>query len=175
MQFESQEFRAEAKFQRVSPQKAKLVLDLIKGRRVEDALQTVALTKKRVAPLVEKVLRSALENANYLSEERGLNIDVDNLYVKMAVANEGPRLKRIRPAPMGRAFRYQRRMSNVLITVAEKKRPELAKTIGDEPETGAKGKKKTATKTAAKKSGSSKPAAKPAAAKKKSAAKKSSK
>jgi hypothetical protein len=66
-------------------------------------------------------------------------------------------------------------MSNVLITVAEKKRPELAKTIGDEPETGAKGKKKTATKTAAKKSGSSKPAAKPAAAKKKSAAKKSSK
>jgi large subunit ribosomal protein L22 len=167
MQYEAQEFRAEAKFQRVSPQKAKLVLDLIKGRRVEDALQTVAFTKKRVAPLVEKVLRSALENANYLSEERGLNIDVDNLYVKLAVANEGPRLKRI-----------QRRMSNVLITVAEKKRPELAKTIGDEPETGAKGKKKTAktsAKTAAKKSGSSKPAAKPAAAKKKSAAKKSSK
>jgi large subunit ribosomal protein L22 len=178
MQYEAQEFRAEAKFQRVSPQKAKLVLDLIKGRRVEEALQTVAFTKKRVAPLVEKVLRSALENANYLSEERGLNIDVDNLYVKLAVANEGPRLKRIRPAPMGRAFRYQRRMSNVLITVAEKKRPELAKTIGDEPETGAKGKKKTAktsAKTAAKKSGSSKPAAKPAAAKKKSAAKKSSK
>ena len=96
----------------------------------------------------------------------------------MAVANEGPRLKRIRPAPMGRAFRYQRRMSNVLITVAEKKRPELAKTVGDEPETGAKGKKKTAKtamKTAAKKSGSSKPAAKPAAAKKKTAAKKSAK
>ena len=175
MQYEAQEFRAEAKFQRVSPQKAKLVLDLIKGRRVEDALQTVAFTKKRVAPLVEKVLRSALENANYLSEERGLNIDVDNLYVKLAVANEGPRLKRIRPAPMGRAFRYQRRMSNVLITVAEKKRPELAKTIGDEPVTGAKGKKKTAAKTAAKKSGSSKPAAKPAAAKKKNAAKKSAK
>jgi large subunit ribosomal protein L22 len=174
MQYEAQEFRAEAKFQRVSPQKAKLVLDLIKGRRVEDALQTVAFTKKRVAPLVEKVLRSALENANYLSEERGLNIDVDNLYVKMAVANEGPRLKRIRPAPMGRAFRYQRRMSNVLITVAEKKRPELAKTVGAEPETGAKGKKKAA-KTAAKKSGSSKPAAKPAAAKKKTAAKKSAK
>lgn len=175
MQYETQEFRAEAKFQRVSPQKAKLVLDLIKGRRVEDALQTVAFTKKRVAPLVEKVLRSALENANYLSEERGLNIDVDNLYVKMAVANEGPRLKRIRPAPMGRAFRYQRRMSNVLITVAEKKRPELAKTVGDESKAGAKGKKKTVAKKAAKKSGSNKPAAKPAAAKKKTAAKKSAK
>ena len=176
MQYEAQEFRAEAKFQRVSPQKAKLVLDLIKGRRVEDALQTVAFTKKRVAPLVEKVLRSALENANYVSEERGLNIDVDNLYVKMAVANEGPRLKRIRPAPMGRAFRYQRRMSNVLITVAEKKRPELAKTIGEEPEAVvAKGKKKPATKAAAKKSGSSKSAAKPAAAKKKTVVKKSAK
>ena len=175
MQYEAQEFRAEAKFQRVSPQKAKLVLDLIKGRRVEDALQTVAFTKKRVAPLVEKVLRSALENANYLSEERGLNIDVDNLYVKMAVANEGPRLKRIRPAPMGRAFRYQRRMSNVLITVAEKKRPELANKVAEEPETGAKGRKKIAPKKSAKKSGSSKPAAKPAAAKKKTAAKKSAK
>ena len=176
MQYEAQEFRAEAKFQRVSPQKAKLVLDLIKGRRVEDALQTVAFTKKRVAPLVEKVLRSALENANYLSEERGLNIDVDNLYVKMAVANEGPRLKRIRPAPMGRAFRYQRRMSNVLITVAEKKRPQLAKTIGEEREAvAAKGKKKPATKAAAKKSGSSKSAAKPAAAKKKTVVKKSAK
>ncbi len=170
MQYETQEFRAEAKFQRVSPQKAKLVLDLIKGRRVEDALQTVAFTKKRVAPLVEKVLRSALENANYLSEERGLNIDVDNLYVKMAVANEGPRLKRIRPAPMGRAFRYQRRMSNVLITVAEKKRPELAKTVGEESEAGGKGKK-----TAAKKSSLSKRAVKPAAAKKKTAANKSAK
>lgn len=175
MQYEAQEFRAEAKFQRVSPQKAKLVLDLIKGRRVEDALQTVAFTKKRVAPLVEKVLRSALENANYLSEERGLNIDVDNLYVKMAVANEGPRLKRIRPAPMGRAFRYQRRMANLLITVAEKKRPELAKTIGQEPAADAKGKKKSGAKKSAKKSGSGKSAAKPAAAKKKTAAKKSAK
>ena len=172
MQYEAQEFRAEGKFQRVSPQKAKLVLDLIKGRRVEDALQTVAFTKKRVAPLVEKVLRSALENASYLSEERGLNVDVDNLYVKMAVANEGPRLKRIRPAPMGRAFRYQRRMSMILITVAEKKRPELAKTIGEEPSAGAKAKKKTGGKTAAKKL----PAKKSAntAAKKKTAAQKKS-
>ena len=174
MQYESQEFRAEAKFQRVSPQKAKLVLDLIKGRRVEDALQTVAFTKKRVAPLVEKVLRSALENANYLSEERGLNLDVDNLYVKMAVANEGPRLKRIRPAPMGRAFRYQRRMSNVLITVAEKKRPELAKTVAEGPQAGAK-KKKSAGKTAAKKLLPGKRAVKTTAAKKKTAVKKTAK
>lgn len=178
MQFEAQEFRAEAKFQRVSPQKAKLVLDLIKGRRVEDALQTVAFTKKRVAPLVEKVLRSAVSNANYLSEERGLDLDVDNLYVKTAVANEGPRLKRIRPAPMGRAFRYQRRISMILIAVAEKKRPELAKTIEAEPE-GAKTRKSAtkkgpAKKTAAKKA-PAKQAGKTAAAKKKSPTKKTAK
>ena len=176
MQYETQEFRAEAKFQRVSPQKAKLVLDLIKGRRVEDALQTVAFTKKRVAPLVEKVLRSALENANYLSEERGLDLDVDNLYVKTAVANEGPRLKRIRPAPMGRAFRYQRRISMILISVAEKKRPALARTVEAETEAEAKTKQKPAAgKSAAKKSPAKSAAVKTPAAKKKTAAKKTAK
>src|ERR1700722_17525757 len=72
MQLETQEFRAEAKFQRVSPQKARLVLELIKGRRVGEALETVAFTKKGVAPLVEKVLRAAVQNANYLSQERDL-------------------------------------------------------------------------------------------------------
>ena len=119
MQLDTREFRAEARFQRVSPQKARLVLDLIKGLPVEQALNTVMFTKKGVAPLVEKVLRSALQNANYLSDERGLDIDVDQLYVKSAVANDGPRMKRIRPAPMGRAFRYQRRMSHIAISVAE--------------------------------------------------------
>jgi ribosomal protein L22 len=112
MQLDTREFRAEARFQRVSPQKARLVLELIKGRRVEDAINTIMFTKKGVAPLVEKVLRSALQNANYLSEEQGLDVDVDNLYVKTAVANDGPRMKRIRPAPMGRAYRYQRRLSH---------------------------------------------------------------
>lgn len=122
------EFRAEARFQRTSPQKAKLVLDLIKGLRVEKAINTVAFTNKRIAPVVEKVLRSAVQNAQYLSDEKGLDIDVDNLYVKTAVANEGPRMKRIRPAPMGRAFRYQRRIAHIIITVAEKKPVELATT-----------------------------------------------
>ncbi len=117
---ETREFRAEAKFQRTSPQKAKLVLDLIKGLRVEQALNTVHFSTKRMAPVIEKVLRSAIQNANYLSQEQGLDVDVDNLYVKSAVANEGPRLKRIRPAPMGRAFRYQRRLAHIIVTVAEK-------------------------------------------------------
>jgi len=133
METATREFRAEARFQRVSPQKARLVLDLIKGRGVEEALNTVAFTKKAVAPLVEKVLRSALQNANHLSQEQGLDVDVDNLYVKTAVANDGPRMKRIRPAPMGRAYRYQRRLSHIAISVAERAHAEgLVHKVGEE-------------------------------------------
>ena len=155
---QTQEFRAEARFQRVSPQKARLVLDLIKGRRVGEALQTVAFTKKGVAPLVEKVLRAAIQNANYLSQERDLDVDVDNLYVKTALANEGPRMKRIRPAPMGRAFRYQRRMAHIVISVAERKRAALAETVDGET---AAPKKRMLKKSAAKKTAAKKSAAKP--------------
>lgn len=166
---QTQEFRAEARFQRVSPQKARLVLDLIKGRRVGEALQTVAFTKKGVAPLVEKVLRSAVQNANYLSQEQGLDVDVDNLYVKQALANDGPRMKRIRPAPQGRAFRYQRRMSHIVIAVAERKPADGLVTTA-EPEAGAaaKGKKsakKKSAKPVAKKAPAKKATAKKAAAK----------
>ena len=156
------EFRAEAKFQRTSPQKAKLVLDLIKGLRVEQALNTVHFSTKRMAPVIEKVLRSAIQNANYVSQEQGLDVDVDNLYVKTAVANEGPRMKRIRPAPMGRAFRYQRRLAHIIVTVAEKKSATAVSAAGtDAAPATKKTTKKAATKTAAKK-----PAAKKAAAKK---------
>ena len=114
------EFRAEAKFQRTSPQKARLVLDLIKGLRVEAAINAIHFSSKRMAPVIEKVLRSAIQNASYVSDEQGLDVDVDNLYVRTAIANEGPRMKRIRPAPMGRAFRYQRRLCHIIVTVAEK-------------------------------------------------------
>src|SRR6202162_6631289 len=114
------EFRAQVRFTPVSPQKARLVLDLIKGRKVEDALNILVFTKKRVAATVEKLLRSALENANYLSSEKGIDVDVDKLYVKNAIANDGPRMKRIRPAPMGRAFRYVRRIAHLEITLAER-------------------------------------------------------
>jgi large subunit ribosomal protein L22 len=171
MQLDTREFRAEARYQRVSPQKARLVLELIKGRRVEEALQTVAFTKKGVAPLVEKVLRSALQNANYLSQEQGLDVDVDNLYVKTAVANDGPRLKRIRPAPMGRAFRYQRRTSHIVISVAERKLGGLVTTAEPGTETA---NQRVKTKAAAKKAVAKKAPAKKAAVKKtasKSAAK----
>jgi large subunit ribosomal protein L22 len=160
------EFRAEAKFQRCSPQKAKLVLDLIKGLRVEKAIHTVAFTQKRIAPVVEKVLRSAVQNAVYLSDEKGLDIDVDNLYVKTAVANEGPRMKRIRPAPMGRAFRYQRRIAHIIITVAEKKSAAVeTKEAAPEPVKAAAPKKSAAKKAPAKKAAAKKSATKKAVAK----------
>jgi len=105
---------------RVSPQKARLVLELIKGRRVEEARNTLLFTKKRVAATVGKLLQSAIDNANFLSTEKGLDVDLDNLYVKQAVANDGPRMKRIRPAPMGRAYHYVRRIAHLEIVLAER-------------------------------------------------------
>src|SRR5436190_22742693 len=154
------EFRAELRYVRVSPQKARLVLDLIKGRRVEDALNTLAFTKKGIAPNIHKLLRSAVENANYANSEKGVDVEIDNLYVKSAIANEGPRAKRIRPAPMGRAYRYQRRMSHIEIALAEKVRPQVAGEEGEvrarparktAPAKKAVGKKSPAKKTAGKK------------------------
>lgn len=174
---DTREFRAKARFQRVSPQKARLVLELIKGRSVEEALTTVAFTKKSVAPMVEKVLRSALQNANYLSQEQGLDVDVDNLYVKTAIANEGPRMKRIRPAPMGRAFRYQRRLAHIEISVAERNQSNLAHTVGDEleVESAPGGVKSAKKKPAAKKVSAKKKVARKAAPKKSAAKKKAAK
>jgi large subunit ribosomal protein L22 len=135
---------------------------------VEQAINTVHFNNKRIAPVVEKVLRSAIQNANYLSQEQGLDVDVDNLYVKSAVANEGPRMKRIRPAPMGRAFRYQRRLAHIIVTVAEKNKPGVVTTVGETTAAPAakKSAKKTASKTAAKKAPAKKAAAKKTATKK---------
>ena len=145
------EFRAEAKFQRTSPQKAKLVLDMIKGLRVEQAINTIHFSTKRMAPIVEKVLQSAIANAAYVSGERGLDVDVDNLYVRTAIANEGPRLKRIRPAPMGRAFRYQRRMCHIIVTVAEKGKAVDAEIVPSKAGSTKAGKPAVSSLTAAKK------------------------
>ncbi len=154
------EFRAQTKFVRVSPQKARLVLDLIKGRRVEDALNTLAFTKKRIAGKVEKLLRSAVENANYLSTEKNIDVDLDSLYVKSAIANDGPRMKRIRPAPMGRAYRYVRRIAHIEIALAERGKNgagDLATVVGEEQAAAPAAKKKRAV---AKKSAGKKAVAK---------------
>jgi large subunit ribosomal protein L22 len=139
------EFRAQTNFVRVSPQKARLVLDQIKGRRVEDALNTLAFSKKRIAAKVEKLVRSAVENANYLSTEKNVDVDLDSLYVKHAVANDGPRMKRIRPAPMGRAFRYVRRIAHIEIALAERGKNgagDLATVVGEEKSAAAPVRKK---------------------------------
>ena len=152
MAVETKEYRAEAKFQRVSPQKARLVLDLIKGRGVQEALETAAFTKKRIAPVIHKLLVSAVDNAKYVAGEQGTDLDVDNLYVKQALANDGPRMKRIRPAPMGRAYRYQRRLTHIVLSVAERDggKSDLVTKV-EEPADGASRSKKA--KPAAKKTG----------------------
>ena len=145
------EYRAQARFMRVSPQKARLVLDLIKGQRAEDARNTLAYTKKRVAATVAKVLQSAIDNASYLSTEKGEDVDIDNLYVKSAVANDGPRMKRIRPAPMGRAYRYVRRIAHIELVLAERQHANhaTATVVGAEG-AGAKAAKKTKPRVKAK-------------------------
>jgi large subunit ribosomal protein L22 len=107
------EARATQKYIRVSPQKARLVVDLIRGKNVGDALSILTYTKKRVTHAVEKVLRSAIANA----EDKSEHVDVDQLVVSRAYVNEGARAKRTRPAPMGRAYRYQRRMSHITVVV----------------------------------------------------------
>ena len=162
MAVEIKEYRAEARFQRVSPQKARLVLELIKGRGVQEALETAAFTKKRIAPVIHKLLISAVDNAKYVSGEKGADVDVDNLYVKTALANDGPRMKRIRPAPMGRAYRYQRRLTHIVLTVAERSTGAHLVTRVEEPKAEVAAPKAAAKKTAAKKTATKKTASKKA-------------
>ena len=111
------EARAVARFVRLSPQKARLVIDLIRGRAAGEALEILRFTKKRAAKDIEKVLRSAIANA----EQKAETVDVDRLYVKQAFVNEGPRWKRMRPAPFGRAYQYQRRTAHIVVSVAERR------------------------------------------------------
>jgi large subunit ribosomal protein L22 len=108
--------RAEARYIRVSPQKARLVVDMIRGQKAGTAIHVLRAANKRIAPTVEKVLQSAIANA----KNKSTDLDVDSLIVSAAYVNEGPRMKRIRPAPMGRAYRYQRRMAHIVVEVAEK-------------------------------------------------------
>jgi len=108
--------RAEARYLRTSPQKARLVADLIRGQKAGDAINILRTTNKRISPAVEKVLRSAIANA----ENRHNDVDVDQLFVTECYVNDGPRMKRVRPAPMGRAYRYQRRMAHIVVAVGDR-------------------------------------------------------
>ncbi|MFL6415618.1 MAG: 50S ribosomal protein L22 [Bryobacteraceae bacterium] len=108
--------KCEARYVRISAQKARLVIDMIRGQQAGDAINILGAVNKGIAPAVEKVLRSAIANAESKSQE----VDVDRLFVAEAYVNEGPRQKRIRPAPMGRAYRYQRRTSHIVVKLGER-------------------------------------------------------
>ena len=114
------EGRATARYVRTSAQKAKLVMDLIRGQSVDRALATLRFSQKRVAGAVAKVLRSAVANAE---QKEGSGGDVDRMFVSRCYADQGPSMKRIRPAPMGRAFRIVKRTAHLTVHVEE--RPEV--------------------------------------------------
>jgi large subunit ribosomal protein L22 len=118
--------QATAKYVRTSAQKAGLVLELIRGGAVNQALATLRFSRKKVARDIEKVLRSAIANAQ---QKPGFSGDVERLFVSACYADQGPSQKRVRPAPMGRAFRVVKRTAHLTVAVAE--RPE--KTAGPAP------------------------------------------
>ena len=99
-----------------SPRKMRLVIDLIRGKNVNEALMTLKFTNKSATREIEKTVKSAVANASNTSE----NIDVDDLFIEKCFVNEGPRQKRVRPAPMGRAYRIQRRTSHITIELGER-------------------------------------------------------
>jgi large subunit ribosomal protein L22 len=105
---------------RQSPYKMRLVIDEIRGKNVNEALSYLAFSKKHAAKQIEKVLRSAVANAEHRARESSTSVDVDTLYIQWAVVNEGPALKRFMPAAMGRATPIRKRTSHVKIVVAER-------------------------------------------------------
>jgi large subunit ribosomal protein L22 len=150
---------ATAKYIRTSAQKAGLVMDLIRGRDVNHALATLRFARKSVAKDIEKVLRSAIANATL---KEGFGGDVERLFVDSCYANQGPSQKRIRPAPMGRAFRVVKRTAHLTVRVSERPNPVTAAPAGAEG----------STEAAPKRARGAKPKAKTAGVKKKTAAKK---
>ena len=115
------EVKAESKYVRTSAQKAGLVMDLIRGKKASDALAILRFTKKAVAREIEKALRSAIANAvNVADKNQKRRLDEDDLFVSSCYANQGPSMKRVRPAPMGRAYRVIKRTTHLTVKVAER-------------------------------------------------------
>ena len=165
---------ATAKYVRTSAQKAGLVLDLIRGRDVNAALATLRFARKGVARDIEKVLRSAIANAQ---QKEGFGGDVERLFVNACYADQGPSQKRIRPAPMGRAFRVIKRTAHLTVQVTEKPQPVMVEADTAAPDAAAPkrargAKPKAAAKGTARKAASTRGKAKSSAAKKKSGARK---
>lgn len=115
------EAKAESKYVRTSAQKAGLVMDLIRGKKASEALAILRFTKKAVAREIEKALRSAIANAvNVADKNQKRRLDEDDLVVSACYANQGPSMKRVRPAPMGRAYRVIKRTTHLTVKVAER-------------------------------------------------------
>ncbi len=163
------EAHATAKYIRSSAQKAGLVMDLIRGRSVDEAFATLQFTRKVVAHDIEKVLRSAVANAQH---KEGFGGDVDRLIVSACYANQGPSLKRVRPAPMGRAFRILKRTTHLTVRVTELPRRELvASGPAASPSAGDEAAPKSTRKTAKRKTATKRKTAKRKTAKRTTAAK----
>jgi large subunit ribosomal protein L22 len=127
------EAQATSRYIRTSAQKAGLVLDLIRGKDVNRALATLKFTRKSIAEDISKLLRSAIANAQ---QKDGFSGDVDRLFVSACYANQGPSQKRVRPAPMGRAYRVLKRTAHLTVQVAE--RPQKIAPVGTAGEAGKK-------------------------------------
>ena len=108
------EARAVARYIRISPRKVRLVIDLVRGKKVDEALAILEFTPKRAAKVVKKLIQSAVANA-----EQNPDVDVDNLYIKRIYADEGPTLKRIRPRAVGRAYLIRKRTSHITVILDE--------------------------------------------------------
>jgi large subunit ribosomal protein L22 len=152
---------------RTSAQKAGLVCELIRGKNVNQALATLQFTRKTIAREIAKVLRSAVAN---VQQDEAFSGDIDRLYVLAAYANQGPSMKRVRPAPMGRAYRVVKRTAHLTVQVAE--RPLKIARVATDGAVAAGKREATAGKRDAAAGKRETPAAKPARAKKSGGAKK---
>ena len=134
------EATASAKYLRGSAQKARLVVDMIRGQDVNKALAILRFSSKRASTLIEKCVRSAIANANEAAEKANVAIDPDDLWVKTAYVDRGPTKgrRRVRPAPQGRAYREQRHFCHITILLSNDARPETGKASGTKAEKAAK-------------------------------------
>jgi large subunit ribosomal protein L22 len=144
------EATASAKYLRGSAQKARLVVDMIRGKDVNQALAILRFSKKRAAGHIEKCMRSAIANANEAAEKANISIDPDDLWVRTAFVDRGPtkNRRRVRPAPQGRAYREQRHFCHVTISLSndERPQPKAAKDLKAAPVEEAPAKKPAASK-----------------------------
>jgi len=156
--------RASAKFLRGSPQKARLVIDMIRGKNVNQALAILRYSNKRAALGIEKCVKSAIANANEAAEKANISVDPDELWLKAAYVDDGPtkHRRRLRPAPQGRAFRQQRHFCHVTILLSSDEPGENGKKEAAAPATSKKAKRGGAAAAPRPKSGK-KPAAEAAA------------